>query len=101
MKFVFLLGGAGGFLTAATTDYLSDRTPDRILLDGAVGCLVGALLLKWFWGVLLNGVHDTYVARHQAANAPAPVLAAPVSPPPPAGAPPRPSPPAPLLAKIR
>ena len=70
MKFVFLLGGAGGFLTAAATDYFSDRTPDRILLDGAVGCLVGAFLLKWFWNVLLRGVHETYVARHLAAHAP-------------------------------
>ncbi len=77
MKFVFLVGGTGGFLTAAATDYFSDRTPDRILLDGAVGCLVGAFLLKWFWSVLLRGVHETYVARHQAAQAPAPVLAVP------------------------
>jgi hypothetical protein len=78
MKFVFLLGGAGGFLTAAATDYLSDRTPDRILLDGAVGCLVGAFLFKWFWNVLLRGIHETYVARHQVAHAPAPVVPAPI-----------------------
>lgn len=101
MKFVFLLGGAGGFLTAATTDYVSGRTPDRILLDGAVGCLVGALLLKWFWNVLLSGVHDTYVARHQAAQAPAPILPAPLSAPPPATPSPRSAPSAPLPAKTR
>jgi hypothetical protein len=77
MKFIFLLGGAGGFLTAAATDYLSDRSPDRILLDGAVGCLVGAFLLKWFWNVLLRGIRETYLARHLAAAAPAPASALP------------------------
>jgi hypothetical protein len=67
MKFVFLLGGAAGFVTAIATDLLLGRGPDRVLFDGAVGCLAGALLLRWFWRVLLAGIRDTYVARQRAA----------------------------------
>jgi len=67
MKFIFLVGGAAGFATAVTTDWFLDRGPDRILFDGAVGCLAGALLLRWFWRVLLAGIRDTYIARQRAA----------------------------------
>ncbi len=67
MKFIFLVGGAAGFTTAVLTDWLLDRGPDRILFDGAVGCLAGALLLRWFWRVLLEGIRDTYIARQRAA----------------------------------
>jgi len=100
MKFVFLLGGAGGFLTAAATDYFSQRSPDRILLDGAIGCLVGSMLFKWFWNVLINGVRDTYIARHLAAQAPA-VPPPPPAPVPAAVAPNRTAAPAPVPVKTR
>jgi hypothetical protein len=63
MKFVFLLGGLAGFLVAAGTDLLSGRAADRILFDGAVGCLVGALLFRWFWNVLVNGLRQTLLNR--------------------------------------
>ncbi|HEX2853434.1 MAG TPA: hypothetical protein VHO24_09360 [Opitutaceae bacterium] len=63
MKFVFLLGGLAGFLVAALTDFFSGRAADRILFDGAVGCLVGALLFRWFWNVLVNGVRQTLLNR--------------------------------------
>ena len=66
MKFIFLLGGAAGFATAVLTDWILDRGPDRILFDGAVGCLAGALLLRWFWRVLLSGIRDTYLSRQRA-----------------------------------
>ncbi len=69
MKFVVLAGGASGFAIAAATGLWTGRTPDRILLDGAVGCLAGGLLFRWFWNVLLGGIRDTYVARHRAAAA--------------------------------
>ncbi|HEY3757004.1 MAG TPA: hypothetical protein VGL42_12710 [Opitutaceae bacterium] len=69
MKFVFLLGGTVGFVAAAGTDYLAGRNPDRVLFDGAVGCLAGAILLRWFWNVLLGGMRETYVARQRAAYA--------------------------------
>lgn len=84
MKFVFLAGGLAGFLLAAGTGYLSDHTADRIFLDGAVGCLTGALLFRWFWTVLVRGIRETILNRHaeataaaaaQAAAAPAPAMA--------------------------
>jgi len=92
MKFIFILGGAAGFLAASSTDYLSGRSPDRVLLDGAIGCLVGGLLMRWFWNVLLRGVRETYLARQQAAAtaaampAPAPAVSVAIPPRPPAAA---------------
>ena len=46
-----------------------DHEPDRILFDGAVGCLVGALLFRWFWTVLVRGIRETILQRHAAATA--------------------------------
>ena len=67
MKFIFILGGVVGFLTASVTGWWVGRTPDRMLVDGMVGCLAGAILFRWFWGILLRGIQETYVARHRAA----------------------------------
>jgi len=86
MKFVFFSGGAGGFILASATDYVSGRSADRMLLDGAIGCLAGALLMRWFWTVLLQGVRETYVARHRAAAAAATTRTAPPAAPAPAPA---------------
>jgi hypothetical protein len=72
MKFIFLCGGFLGFLTAGVTSVWSGRGPDRVLLDAAVGCLVGALLFRWLWSIFLRGFRETYLARHH----PAPVAAA-------------------------
>jgi hypothetical protein len=72
MKFVFLAGGFAGFITAAAGSFLADHQPDRILLDGAVGCLAGALLFRWFWTVLVRGIRETILARHAAAAAASP-----------------------------
>lgn len=69
MRFIFFAGGFAGFVIAAGTDALCGFSPNRILFDGAVGCLAGAILLRWFWNVLLRGIRDTYVARHLAAAA--------------------------------
>jgi len=69
MKFVFLAGGAAGFALAAATAFWAGRAPDRILLDGAVGCLAGALLFRWFWTVLVRGIRETIVNRHAASTA--------------------------------
>ena len=73
MKFVFLLGGTTGFVIAAGTGLWMGRTPDRILVDAMIGCLTGAVLFRWFWNVLLQGVQETYIARHRAALPPLPV----------------------------
>jgi len=69
MRFIFLLGGALGFILAVVTGWMMDRAPDRILLDGAIGCLVGALLFRWLWSVLLRGLRETLIARQEAAAA--------------------------------
>lgn len=67
MKFVFLAGGLAGFLTASAGSLLAGHEPDRIFFDGAVGCLVGALLFRWFWTVLVRGIRETIIARNAAA----------------------------------
>jgi hypothetical protein len=69
MKFIFLAGGFAGFTLVAVAGFLSDRTPDRVLLDAAVGCLAGALLFRWFWTVLVRGIRETIHIRHAAATA--------------------------------
>lgn len=69
MKFVFLAGGFAGFLTTGSASFWADHQPDRILFDGAVGCLVGALLFRWFWTVLVRGIRETIMARGAAAAA--------------------------------
>ena len=69
MKFIFLAGGFAGFLTAGAASYWAGHQPDRILLDGAVGCLCGALLFRWFWTVLVRGIRETILSRHAAAIA--------------------------------
>ena len=56
-----------GFALAALTGWLNDRSPDRILLDSAFGCLAGALLFRWFWTVLLRGLRETILIRQKAA----------------------------------
>lgn len=69
MKFIFLLGGAAGFVLAAATSHLSGNEPDRVLLDGAVGCLGAALLFRWFWQVVLGGIRETVLQRQAKALA--------------------------------
>ncbi len=67
MKFVFLAGGFAGFSLAAAAGWWADRPADRILFDAALGCLVGALLFRWFWTILVGGIRETILARHAAA----------------------------------
>ena len=69
MKFIFLAGGFAGFLTAGIGSFYAGHQPDRIFFDGAVGCLAGALLFRWFWTVLVRGIRETILARHAAATA--------------------------------
>lgn len=68
MKFVFLMGGAAGFAVAAGASYFSGREPDRVFLDGAVGCLAGSLLFRWCWNALLRGIRETYLERQRVAT---------------------------------
>ncbi|HVU15293.1 MAG TPA: hypothetical protein VHD32_00095 [Candidatus Didemnitutus sp.] len=69
MRFVFLLGGVFGFVVAGATSWLSDCGSGRVLFDAACGCLVGALLFRWLWSVLMRGLHETLVIRQRAAVA--------------------------------
>jgi len=66
MKFVFLSGGLFGFSVGLITSWLLDHAPDRVFLDASVGCLVGAVLFRWFWTIVLAGLRDTVVARYRA-----------------------------------
>ena len=68
MKFVFLAGGHAGFLIAGAGSYWAGHQADRILFDSAVGCLVGALLFRWFWTVLVRGIRETIMDRRTAAT---------------------------------
>jgi hypothetical protein len=69
MKSLFLAGGFAGFALCSVTGFLAGRAPDLILRDAAIGCFVGALLVRWFWGVLLRGFQETLVAHRRAAEA--------------------------------
>lgn len=69
MKFVFLCGGMLGFIIGLLTSWMLDHAADRVFFDAAVGCLAGAILFRWFWTVVLMGLRDTVLARHQAALA--------------------------------
>ena len=69
MKFVFLSGGLAGFVTAGAGSLWAGHQSDRALFDAAVGCLVGALLFRWFWTVLVRGIRETILARNVALTA--------------------------------
>ena len=74
MKFIFLIGGLAGFLLTAFAGLMADRSVNNILLDAAIGCLVGALLFRWFWSVMITSVQQTVEikAAAEAAAAAAP-----------------------------
>jgi hypothetical protein len=76
MKFIFLAGGFSGFLVTGLASFWADHEPDRVLFDGAVGCLVGALLFRWFWTVLVGGIRETIQIRNAATTAAAAATAA-------------------------
>ena len=69
MRFIFLSGGITGFVLAGATSWWADCGPDRVLLDAALGALVGAFLFRWFWNVALGGIRETVTLRQQAAAA--------------------------------
>ena len=75
MRFVFLLGGFAGFISGGAASYYAGHQANRMFFDAAVGCLAGALLFRWFWTVLVDGIRQTILARHAALAAPAPPAA--------------------------
>jgi len=69
MRFIFLMGGMTGFVLAGGSSWWADCGAGRIFLDAACGCLVGALLFRWLWTVLVRGFRETLAAKQQAASA--------------------------------
>lgn len=67
MKFAFLAGGFAGFALAALAGFSADRDADLILRDAAIGCLIGAVLFRWFWSMMLKALFETATARRAAA----------------------------------
>jgi hypothetical protein len=100
MKTLFLAGGFAGFALCALAGILAGRAPDLILRDAAIGCLAGALLLRWFWQVLLGGFQETLKARRRAAEESAAAAQQNASSSAKNGPPPKPGPPAPPLRSL-
>ena len=75
MKFIFLLGGFAGFSLTGAASYFGGHAADRVLLDGAVGCLASALLFRWFWTVLVGGIREVILQRNLTATTAAAVAA--------------------------
>jgi hypothetical protein len=85
MRSVFLLGGFLGFMIVAAAGLQAGRAGDRVLMDAAIGALVGAVLMRWFWSKLVTALVETVkvkraarvaaedAAAAKAAAAPAPV----------------------------
>ena len=69
MKTIFLAGGCAGFVLTTITGLLAGRAPDLVLRDGAIGCLAGALLFRWFWSVLVRALTEAVTAKRAAAAA--------------------------------
>jgi hypothetical protein len=69
MKFAFLSGGFLGFSLVTIAGLSAGRSADLVLRDAAIGCLSGALLLRWFWSVVIRSFADALVQRKREAAA--------------------------------
>lgn len=69
MKFVFLAGGFVGFALVGLAGLGAGRDAALVLRDAAIGCLVGALLFRWFWSVVVKALAETVERRRQEAAA--------------------------------
>lgn len=49
MRFAFLISGIFGFFLVAALGFSAERAPDLVLRDAAIGCLVAAIVGRWFW----------------------------------------------------
>ena len=66
MKFIFLIGGLAGFLLTTAAGLMADRSVNNFILDAAIGCLMGALLFRWFWSVMITSVQQTVEIKAEA-----------------------------------
>lgn len=69
MKFIFLAGGFAGFALTAVIGLMAERSPDMVLRDAMIACIVSALLFRWFWSVLVRALTETVNAKRAAAEA--------------------------------
>lgn len=78
MRFAFLFSGACGFFLVVGVGLASGRDVEPLLRDGALACLLCALVGRWFWSGLEQAFARTLAARRaeaeaaEAAAAPAP-----------------------------
>lgn len=79
MKFIFLSGGFIGFALAAVAGLGAGRDAALVLRDAAIGCLVVALLFRWFWSAVVKALSETVERRRKEAQAAEAKPAAPAS----------------------
>jgi hypothetical protein len=63
MKYFQLIGGFSGFVLAFCSSLSTGNEIAIALRDGAVGCLIGALLLRGFHSVIAWSVRDLAMER--------------------------------------
>ena len=69
MKLAFLFGGFLGFALVAIAGFGAGRSADLVLRDAALACLAGALLLRWFWSVVVRSFAEAIEQRRREALA--------------------------------
>lgn len=81
MKFAIALGGFLGFAIAMIAGFFAHREPARVLFEGSLAAVAGALLFRWLHRQLVAGLNDSHQQRRQArvAEAAAAATAAPAA----------------------
>ncbi len=69
MKFFLTLGGFLGFTLALAASLHAGNEPAFALRDGAIGCLVGAFILRLMHAVLLSSIRTHILERAEAEKA--------------------------------
>ena len=69
MRSIFLLGGFVGFAVTAASEMQAGYSGNRILLDGAIACLVGGILFRWFWKQIVAALSVAVKAKRAARKA--------------------------------
>ncbi len=60
MRTIFLAGGFVGFAVVACVGaFAGGRTWEFIFRDAAIGCLIGAFLFRWLWGIYIGVLGHT------------------------------------------
>ena len=72
MKYFLVLGGFLGCSLAFASALAAGNGIDIALRNGAIGCLVGAVLLKGFYSVLLASIRASHAETSSRAGDPTP-----------------------------